>query len=33
MTHAVWPVIGLMGVCFVFIALIVAVVILEANDQ
>lgn len=32
MTHVVWPVIGLMGICFVFIALVVAVVILEANN-
>lgn len=32
MTHVVWPVIGLMGVCFVLIALIVAAIIMEANN-
>jgi len=33
MTHVVWPVIGLMGVSFVLIALIVAAVILDANGH
>jgi len=32
MTHVVWPVIALMGVCFVLIGLLVAAIILEANN-
>lgn len=32
MTHVVWPVIGLMSVCFVLIGLVVAAVIIEANN-
>ena len=32
MTHVVWPVIGLIGVGFVALGLVVAIVILEANN-